>query len=48
MQLDLFPLDTVLFPGATMPLRIFEPRYLDMIQRCGMVSAKEVRNGNAQ
>ena len=34
MQLDLFPLDTVLFPGATMPLRIFEPRYRDMIQRC--------------
>ena len=34
MQLDLFPLNTVLFPGATMPLRIFEPRYLDMVQHC--------------
>ena len=27
----LFPLSTVLFPGGPLPLRIFEPRYLDMI-----------------
>jgi Lon protease-like protein len=30
----LFPLQTVLFPGGPLPLRIFEPRYLDMISRC--------------
>jgi len=32
--LSLFPLNTVLFPGGPLPLRIFEPRYLDMISRC--------------
>lgn len=30
----LFPLRSVLFPGGHLPLRIFEPRYLDMAQRC--------------
>ncbi|WP_348766996.1 LON peptidase substrate-binding domain-containing protein [uncultured Salinisphaera sp.] len=30
----LFPLSTVLFPGGIMPLRIFEPRYLDMVAMC--------------
>jgi Lon protease-like protein len=34
MQAPLFPLKTVLFPGGPLPLRIFEPRYLDMISRC--------------
>ena len=29
--LPLFPLQTVLFPGTLLPLRIFEARYLDMI-----------------
>lgn len=32
--LPLFPLNTVLFPGAPLRLRIFEPRYLDMVSRC--------------
>ena len=32
--LALFPLQSVLFPGGHLPLRIFEPRYLDMIARC--------------
>jgi hypothetical protein len=32
--LPLFPLRTVLFPGGLLPLRIFEPRYLDMIGEC--------------
>ena len=32
--LQLFPLRTVLFPGGQLPLRIFEPRYVDMISRC--------------
>jgi uncharacterized protein len=33
--LPLFPLNTVLFPGGPLSLRIFEPRYLDMVRRCG-------------
>ena len=33
-QLPLFPLNTVLFPGGPLPLRVFEPRYLDMVSRC--------------
>lgn len=33
-ELQLFPLGTVLFPGNTLPLRIFEPRYVDLIGRC--------------
>jgi len=32
--LPLFPLNTVLFPGMTLPLRVFEPRYLQMVQDC--------------
>ena len=31
MRVPLFPLNTVLFPDGPLPLRIFEPRYLDMI-----------------
>ncbi len=34
MEVPLFPLNTVLFPGGPLPLRIFESRYLDMISRC--------------
>jgi Lon protease-like protein len=30
----IFPLQTILFPGSKLPLRIFEPRYLDMVSRC--------------
>ena len=33
-ELPLFPLNTVLFPGGPLRLRIFEPRYLDMVRRC--------------
>jgi Lon protease-like protein len=33
LELPLFPLKTVLFPGGSLALRIFEPRYLDMIAR---------------
>lgn len=33
-QLPLFPLGTVLFPGGRLSLRIFEPRYLDLIRDC--------------
>jgi len=34
LQIPLFPLRTVLYPGGPLPLRIFETRYLDMISRC--------------
>lgn len=30
----LFPLSSVVFPGGIMPLRIFEPRYMDMVRIC--------------
>jgi len=33
-QSALFPLNTVLFPEGPLALRIFEPRYLDMIKDC--------------
>lgn len=33
-SIPLFPLNTVLFPQGILPLRIFEPRYLDMIGQC--------------
>jgi Lon protease-like protein len=33
-QLPLFPLQTVLFPGGRLALRVFEARYLDMVARC--------------
>jgi len=34
VKVPLFPLSTVLYPGGPLPLRIFEPRYLDMISSC--------------
>jgi Lon protease-like protein len=33
-RLPIFPLQTVLFPGALLPLRIFETRYMDMAKEC--------------
>ena len=33
-ELPLFPLGTVLFPGAMLPLQLFELRYLQMIGEC--------------
>ena len=56
-SLPLFPLQTVLFPGGWLPLRVFELRYLDMVRRChgagapfGVVALKqgsEVRQAGA-
>jgi Lon protease-like protein len=34
MDLPLFPLNTVLFPGMVLPLHIFEERYKVMVERC--------------
>ncbi len=33
-DLALFPLNTVLFPGGLLPLRIFEQRYMEMAKAC--------------
>ena len=33
-DIALFPLNTVLFPGGLLPLRIFETRYVDMVGGC--------------
>jgi Lon protease-like protein len=33
-DLAIFPLGTVLFPGGVLPLRVFEPRYLDLVREC--------------
>ncbi|MDH3217892.1 MAG: LON peptidase substrate-binding domain-containing protein [Gammaproteobacteria bacterium] len=33
-EIPLFPLKSVLLPGNTLVLKIFEPRYLDMIANC--------------
>ena len=50
MEMPLFPLNVVLFPGMALPLHIFEPRYREMINRCldenlafGVVLIKEGR-----
>ncbi|MCW1976367.1 LON peptidase substrate-binding domain-containing protein [Xanthomonas campestris] len=34
-SLPLFPLHSVLLPGATIGLRVFERRYLDLVRDCG-------------
>ncbi|ABM43366.1 peptidase S16, lon domain protein [Acidovorax sp. JS42] len=38
-SLPLFPLNTVLFPGGVLPLRVFEVRYLDMVRKCHRAGA---------
>jgi Lon protease-like protein len=32
--MPLFPLSSVLFPGGKLQLRIFEPRYIDLVREC--------------
>ena len=34
IELPLFPLNTVLFPGMPLQLHIFEPRYREMVELC--------------
>ena len=34
MKIHLFPLNVVLFPEGELKLRIFEPRYIDMVSDC--------------
>lgn len=38
-EFPIFPLRVVLYPGGPLPLRVFEPRYLDMVSHC-------MRNGS--
>jgi uncharacterized protein len=33
-MMPMFPLGTVLFPGAVLPLHVFEPRYREMVRQC--------------
>ena len=34
MNVPLFPLNSIVFPGGRIPLQLFEPRYLDMLTCC--------------
>lgn len=34
LEIPVFPLGTVLFPAGRLPLRIFEPRYVEMTRAC--------------
>ncbi len=34
MKIPLFPLNTVIFPEGELQLRLFEPRYIDMVSEC--------------
>ena len=34
MRIPLYPLDMVLFPGAALPLHVFEERYREMVGEC--------------
>jgi len=54
--LPLFPLNTVVFPGGLLPLRIFEQRYLEMVKQaiadntpfgiCAPALAAAIREGS--
>lgn len=50
IKIPLFPLNAVLFPGGALPLRIFEPRYLDMVSDCmkneSRIGVVLIENGN--
>jgi Lon protease-like protein len=54
-SLPLFPLQTVLFPGGLLNLKVFEARYLDLIGRCmreqgafGVVALRQGADATAQ
>lgn len=54
MDLPLFPLHHVLFPGRSLPLHVFEPRYRRMLADCldgdrrfGVVAIREGREAGA-
>lgn len=39
-DIALFPLNTVLFPGGVLSLRVFERRYLDLVRDCARSDAR--------
>jgi uncharacterized protein len=43
VQLPIFPLNTVVFPGVTMPLHVFEDRYRALVHHLLTISAKPDR-----
>lgn len=55
-ELPLFPLQTVLFPGGLLSLKVFEARYLDLVSTClrehrpfgvvALLKGHEVRRGD--
>lgn len=55
--MSLFPLQTVVFPGGLLPLRVFEPRYMEMVTQaiagqipfgiCAIREGREVDRGVA-
>ena len=44
-RLPLFPLGTVLFPGVSLPLQVFEPRYVELLRALGRRLPHERRFG---
>jgi Lon protease-like protein len=34
LEIPIFPLNAVIFPGGLLPLRVFEQRYMDMVKGC--------------
>ncbi len=34
MEIPLFPLSSIVLPGGKLPLRLFEPRYINMVKNC--------------
>ena len=50
MNIPLFPLNTVLYPGGPLPLRVFEPRYLDMVSNAmrtdTLIGVVLIKDGN--
>lgn len=52
VEIPIFPLNVVLYPEGPLALRVFEPRYLDMVGRCmrdgscfGVVALQEDEQG---
>lgn len=52
MELPLFPLNCVLFPGRPLPLHVFEPRYRRLLEDCqaadGRFGVVAIRSGVAE
>ena len=48
VSLPLFPLATVLYPGASLSLRVFELRYLDMVRKCHVQQLQQLQPGLLQ